>query len=368
MQVAAPVVRSVYLVTGMGHQLLNEIARATAVCHRPHVAAREEFAVLQVGILAGRAVQVFETVEHDVVIETRVAVFERMIGVEARTGVGDGKPVGHAIHLHEIGCRLVNHVVVGHYLIDLRTEYLRGVPVRAVVIGRRTTEDGFYRARHLPVLLAGIEDVREACGGIGSLFVIVNILILELGQRVLRLSRLHQTEQLSEGFGRLLGIFAVIVIGLTVLRGAEPGTILHQRTCRPQVSLAQIAQSHDLIDTQVVLSLRCGSGTRAVPVDGQQVGRLAEVGRRLVCTRLIGEAGQVEFGLAVEVSVHVGQPAEELHQLGVPPGTEEIELTGNHVFLFFGCSNHLVKVGQAQVSLADTIPGVWPKRVFKLVG
>jgi len=335
----------------MGHQLLNEIARATAVCHRPHVAAREEFAVLQVGILAGRAVQVFETVEHDVVIETRVAVFERMIGVEARTGVGDGKPVGHAIHLHAIG-----------------SEYLRGVPVRAVVIGRRTTEDGFYRARHLPVLLAGIEDVREACGGIGSLFVIVNILILELGQRVLRLSRLHQTEQLSEGFGRLLGIFAVIVIGLTVLRGAEPGTILHQRTCRPQVSLAQIAQSHDLIDTQVVLSLRCGSGTRAVPVDGQQVGRLAEVGRRLVCTRLIGEAGQVEFGLAVEVSVHVGQPAEELHQLGVPPGTEEIELTGNHVFLFFGCSNHLVKVGQAQVSLADTIPGVWPKRVFKLVG
>ena len=124
---------------------------------------------------------------------------------------------------------------------------------------------------------------------------IVDVLIFELSQPILCLAPLNQCEQLTEDLSCLLGKLLIIVVCLAILASSYLCAILHQWAGSPEISLAQITECHDLVDTKVVLAL-CGSTIiLIVPVDRQQIGSLAIISSSLLCTLLIRETRQIEL-------------------------------------------------------------------------
>ena len=92
-----------------------------------------------------------ETVEHDVVIESWVTVFEWMLWVPTGFWVQhiltipykiDGLSVGHSVLVDEVGCGVVNNVVVINETGNFGAKNLGAVPVGCISTGTNTTEDG----------------------------------------------------------------------------------------------------------------------------------------------------------------------------------------------------------------------------------
>src|SRR5690606_33196565 len=65
--------------------------------------------------------------------------------------------------------------------------------------------------------------------------------------------------------------------------------------------------------------------------------------------------------------VYIRKASEPLHQFEMPPGTEEIQLSGYHILFFLCGRSEQLKILQPDISLADTIPGVWPQSMIKFI-
>ena len=169
-----------------------------------------------------------EAVEDDIVIETWVAVLVRMLGIPTCFLIDyiftilyevDGLAVSHSVLVDEVGCGMMDNVVMSHKTSYLRTKDLGTVPVSRVCAGINTAEDGFRRAWHIPILLHRVEDLRETRLCILIFLMIVEVRIAELSQFVFHLSLVNQVKRLTESLSSLLTVFHVIIIGLTVGAG-----------------------------------------------------------------------------------------------------------------------------------------------------
>ena len=109
---------------------------------------------------------IVETVEYDVMIETWVTAFIRMCGIPLRFRViyivtilyqVDRLTIGHTVLVNQIGCGVMDDVVMLHQTVHLRAEDLGTVPVRRVGTWVSTTHDGLISTWHLPVLMISIE-------------------------------------------------------------------------------------------------------------------------------------------------------------------------------------------------------------------
>ena len=141
MEVVIPVIPSVTLVHLVRDEFLNEIACAAGIVDCTHCATGEEVAILQFLLLGRQTVcaeHIVEAVEHNVVIESWVTVLVWMLWIPARQRVQhqftvlheiDRLSVSHTVLVDEVGCRVVDDVIVIHKTCHLRTEYLRAVPV-----------------------------------------------------------------------------------------------------------------------------------------------------------------------------------------------------------------------------------------------
>ena len=376
-----PIIPPITLVALVRNEFLDEIARAAAVVDFTHGTSCVKVTILQFLLLCRQVFQtehIVETVEHDVVIETWVAVLVGMLGVPTRLGVEhilaithevDGLAVGHSVLVDDVGCGVMDDVVVLHKTCHLRTKEFSAVPVGFVHTRISATEDGLGRTWHGPLLRHCIEDVGVACLSIVILRVVVDIRILELCQFVSHLTFVHQVERFAKGLGSLPAVVHVIVVGLAVGTGTqEVGStgieaavrslgllkLLHERRASPQIALAQVAERHELVDTQVVLSsLHTGEGL--VPVQGEKVVSAEEVFGAAVGTFLEGKAGKFGNLCGIKSLVDVWKSTEVAHQFEMPPSAEEIHLSEQEVALLIGANKRL-DILYTHVALTDAVP------------
>ena len=195
-----------------------------------------------------------------------------MLGIPTRLGVQhiftipykiDRLSVSHTILVDYIGCRMVNDIVMIYKTCNLRTECLVTVPVKTVCSGICATEDGLTCTRHQPTLFVCIEDIGVVGFGILVTLVVVDIRILVFSELISHSSFLNHLKSLTKSLYRQLAILLVIVVGLAIRTCAQKLShttilsllkLLHQRRASPKIALAKIAESHELVDTQVVLS------------------------------------------------------------------------------------------------------------------
>ena len=259
----------------MRHQLLDEIARAAAVGHATHGAARVKRTILMLLLRRSQGIRtqhIVETVEHDVVVESRVAVLVGMFRIPVSLRVNlvltvlhqiDRLSVRHTVLVDHVRRRVMDNLIMSHQTFHLRTEDLRAVPVGRVRARIHAAEDGLRRARHIPVLLHRIDYVRIVRLSILVTHVFVNVRILILCQLIRHLALSHHIQSLAKSLGGLLTIGHVVIIRLAVRAGTQQLGytarlhllhLLHQRTACPEIALAKIAQRHELIHPQVVLA------------------------------------------------------------------------------------------------------------------
>ena len=217
-------------------------------------------------------------------IETWVSILKRVSLVESRLRVIKRKPVGHTIHFHKIGRWQVYDFIVVNKSCHFRAPQFRHIPVTAIKIRRRTTENSFNRTRHQPILATGIKNIGVACLRTFLLFVIVDIAIFKLCKCILRLATFYQSQQFAKCLSGLLTIVFIIVVSLST---SQLWAVLHQRASCPQIILTQITQRHDFIDSQLVLTLCSLTCTCLVPVYRQQVCSTTEILSSLIGTFLI---------------------------------------------------------------------------------
>ena len=193
---------------------------------------------------------------------------------------------------------------------------------------------------------------------------VVDITIVELCEGVLCLATLHELQAFAERLGSTLGIVSVVVVGVVTV---ELRSMLVERAGSPEQHLAEIAEGRDLVDTQLVLAEGLLTHGSVVPVYRQQVSSLAEILCAAVGTLLEAQARIVELLVGIDRMLDVRHATEILHDLLIPPGTEEIELSCDEVTLLLCGGGHLVEILETDVRLADTIPGMGPERVVKLI-
>ena len=250
----------------MRNELLAEVTGTATICTtlrdtcRNHVATSKHLQILELGIFSLHSQQELEAVKHNVMIETRVAVLERVLGVETRVGVQrtvsqqDGLTVCHTVcKVHIVSARHVNHSVVLNKVRHLRTPQLGEVPVRTIDIGHRTTHDSLYATRHLPTLTGCTENISVVVGrtllrnviidttiGAGILQILGIILIFIQGKRIRCGTTLNLGNSLTECISSTLGQSLVVDIGLTILQGthlsATVSFCIQRRSC-PQQNL-----------------------------------------------------------------------------------------------------------------------------------
>ncbi len=374
LQRTTPVVHSVVAVALVGNQFLAEvtcaasIGRTGGVACGNHVTTSEHLQILEGTVVAAWCgVEELKSVEHNVVIETRVAVLERMSGIEARLGVGDRQTILHAIGIVDIvGGRHVDDSIVLHQVVHLRAPQLREVPVRAIDIGHRTTHDSLYATRHLPALTRGIENIREIRVRTLVGLMIVNIAVLILSERVRSLATLDVGNGLSQCIGSTAGELGIILIGDTALGSTQLGALLVQRRGSPQQHLAQITQCTNLGDTEVVLAQCSLTHGGVIPVVGQQVGSSTEILSTAQGALLERQARQVERTVGSNHMVDIRHTAKPYNHLLVPPGAHKQQLALDEVLLLLSGIGQFVNVLQSEVHLTDYIPGML-KRVSELV-
>ena len=111
---------------------------------------------------------IVEAIEDDIMVESWVTSLVRMCGIPLCLRVDnvvtilyqiDGLTIGHTVQVNQVGCGMVDDVIMVHQAGNLRTEDLSAVPVRRVCARVSATEDSLTSTRHLPTLLNGIEDV-----------------------------------------------------------------------------------------------------------------------------------------------------------------------------------------------------------------
>ena len=129
-----PIIPPVTLITLVGHEFLDEIASATSIIHRTHCTVGIKLAIFKLLLVVIQRLgidYIVETIEHDVVIESWVAILIRMLGIPTRLGVQhiftipykiDRLSVSHTILVDYIGCWMVNDIVMIYKTCNLRTE------------------------------------------------------------------------------------------------------------------------------------------------------------------------------------------------------------------------------------------------------
>ena len=123
----------------------------------------------------------------------------------------------------------------------------------------------------------------------------------------------------------------------------------------PEENLSEVAKSTGLGDTQVIMTLCAQTGGMVVPVGWQQVGCTTIILCTFLSTLLEREARQIQLVAWLKRLVNVRQSAKEVHQLMMPPCTEEQELSFEHILLI--CRTlELVEVLKTDVAVADAIP------------
>ena len=131
--------------------------------------------------------------------------------------------------------------------------------------------------------------------------------------------------------------------------------LLHERRTGPEIHLTQVAECHELVDTQIVLTLSLFTRNHIIPVQRKQFVCSFEVFSTAVSTLLERQTRQF-WNLAIFKSlVDVGKTAEVAHQLKVPPCTEEIHLTEQQVTLIIR-TYHRTDILNTQVTLTDANP------------
>ena len=161
----------VAFVTLVRNKFLDEIARATSVINSTHstTCVKRTIFMFLLFIRQGRCTEnIVETVEDNVVIETWVTILIRMRWVPTWCRVQyiftvlykiDRLSIGHSVLVDEVGCRVVDDIVMSHEAGNLRTKDLCTVPVRSISVRRQATENGLRGARLFPILLVCIENI-----------------------------------------------------------------------------------------------------------------------------------------------------------------------------------------------------------------
>ena len=146
MEIVIPVIPSVTLVHLVRNEFLNKITCAAGIIDSTHCTASEEVAILKFLLLWRQSVSaehIVETVEHNVVIESWVTVLVWMFWIPTRLRVQhqlsvsheiDRLSVSHTVLVDQVGCRVVDDVIMVNETCHLRTEYLSTVPVRSVSV------------------------------------------------------------------------------------------------------------------------------------------------------------------------------------------------------------------------------------------
>ena len=224
-----PVVHTVILVALVRNELLAEISCTRTVvriahqlCCRISTISRLQWQVLINLVVLGRVVvDKLESVEHDVMIESWVAILKRMCRVETRLRIIKRQTICHTVCIVDIvSSRHVDDSVVLNKAIDFRSPQLGKVPVRTIVIGHRAAHHSFHCTWHLPVLTCCIEYVREVGRTVRLVhYVVIDISIFILGKSIRSCSAFNKAKSLTKGIGSTLCQFSIILISKCQVTG-----------------------------------------------------------------------------------------------------------------------------------------------------
>ena len=131
----------------------------------------------------------------------------------------DRLTIGHTVLINQVGCGVMDDVVMLHQTVHLRAKNLGTVPVRRVGTWVSTTENNLTCTRHLPALLDSIEDIwieLILSNFVCRSFMIVNARELESSEVVFHLSSVDIVQSLTECLGSQFTVLRIIVIGLGI--------------------------------------------------------------------------------------------------------------------------------------------------------
>ena len=142
---------------------------------------------------------------------------------------------------------------------------------------------------------------------------IIDIFILELCQRILCCTTFYKIKQLTESFSSLLCHFCIIIIGFATLNSTQLSTILHQWTCSPEICLTKITQSHNLIDTKLILVFCSCTYRGFIPIDRQEVCSLTKILCSFQRTFFIRKTWQIKLCFVIHIFVYIWKSTKILH-------------------------------------------------------
>ena len=353
----------VEVVAGVGEELLAEIARAAALSLVSHNAASVERAVNEVFVysIGARHIEipldVLATVDDDVVVETLVTILEGEL-LDLRIlleGILEAGAVRHAVSVvYIVGCRSNAETAVAKRAY-VGTPVGGLAPASTIDAATDAAQHSFLATRVEPALVLRPENLGEDIRSRRARSVLVEVVVVIRSKFVWSSARFEQFDTVAKHLGRLLGVLGVVLVGKTIGGGASLCTVLGKRRSSPEEQLALISHSSSPSNTQLIVG---GAKFGIVPVVRKELGSLAEVLGALQCGLLNREAREVHSLGCTNQVVNVGKTAHVVQHLGMPPCTEEVELSGDGVLLFIGSIGKEFQVSKAGIALADAVPRI----------